>query len=192
MSIHKTYKYYLSPDSPSISEKPKPSTVFGSSSSDLDEIESSEPASVPWMIGAQYPTPTYVQLKDLDKYIPKNIDKHVLVYMSGSLLNSERVIPLWSPSPGLEMDPQKWMHYVDIGDVGFLTDEGGFDTLFNIFLTPEENRHHHYTPPEDFVHLNVTPAEKSNMIKLEDVMLHKTKAVSAIGVETIPEGRYEN
>lgn len=37
-----------------------------------------------------------------------------------------------------------------IGDVGYFNDEGGFHSLFNIFLTKEENEKHGYKPPPNF------------------------------------------
>ncbi|KAF9475521.1 hypothetical protein BDN70DRAFT_772199, partial [Pholiota conissans] len=66
------------------------------------------------------------------------------------LFSSNSVIPLWSPSPGIELVPEEWKHHVNVGDVGFFNDEGGFDTLFNIFLSREENISRHHSPPEDF------------------------------------------
>lgn len=37
-----------------------------------------------------------------------------------------------------------------VGDVGYLDAEGGFYSLFNIFLTENENESHGYSPPTNF------------------------------------------
>jgi hypothetical protein len=106
--------------------------------------------------------------------------------MSAMLFGSNRIIPLWNPSPGLETDPQEWRYHVNIGDVGFFNDEGGFDTLFNIFLPKEQNHDHHHTPPDDFVHCTLNPR-----LALRDVALPPSKRVMARGFAGLPNDRFE-
>jgi hypothetical protein len=64
---------------------------------------------------------------------------------------SERVVPLWSPSPGISAPESFKKTNVCVGDVGFFSKEGGFEVLFNVFLTIDENKALEFDPPDDFV-----------------------------------------
>ncbi len=50
------------------------------------------------------------------------------------------VIPLWWPSE----------RNICIGDIGSFNNEGGFEILFNIFLSAGDNAAHGFNPPVDF------------------------------------------
>ncbi|KAF8179121.1 hypothetical protein BJ912DRAFT_983048, partial [Pholiota molesta] len=130
--------------------------------------------------GGDHSLPQQITSKELKNHVP-NTEKYIQVYMSAMLFGSNRIIPLWNPSPGLETDPQEWRYHVNIGDVGFFNDEGGFDTLFNIFLPKEQNHDHHYTPPDDFVHCALNPR-----LALRDVALPPSKRIMARGFAGLP------
>lgn len=67
----------------------------------------------------------------------------------GLLDASGKMIQLWAPIP--RQFPIEDSDFGAIGDVGYLDDSGGFNSLFNIFLTYEENRSYGYGPlPPNF------------------------------------------
>ncbi|KAF8972440.1 hypothetical protein BDZ97DRAFT_1912964 [Flammula alnicola] len=85
-------------------------------------------------------------------HLPKTMHQSIAGYMCASHLFSSRiVIPLWKPSPSLSKPTQNWRRNVYIGDVGFFNNDGGFETLFNVFETKEQNRSRRCEPPENFV-----------------------------------------
>ncbi|KJA20820.1 hypothetical protein HYPSUDRAFT_766199 [Hypholoma sublateritium FD-334 SS-4] len=86
-----------------------------------------------------------------DHMISEAIQPHIIDYMSSQVLGNERIIPLWEPAPNIADSPEQWRRNVFIGDVGLFRDDGGFETLFNIFETKEENIDRNYLPPADFV-----------------------------------------
>ena len=49
------------------------------------------------------------------------------------LLTKRRGSPLWIPGPGMQLPIEYRRQGIGIGDVGILTQSGGFDFLFNIF-----------------------------------------------------------
>lgn len=90
--------------------------------------------------------------QDVRYYLPDTTRAHVLGYMSTSLFDVKdtSIIPLYSPSPMLSTDPQAWQQHVCVGDVGCLTEKGGFKTLFNVFKTYDQNVNLGYHPPPGF------------------------------------------
>ncbi len=82
-------------------------------------------------------------------YVPVGTDLHIKSYMSTKLFGSSEVIPLWTPSPR-KGHPRSWQYHLHVGDAGMFNKDGGFDTLFNIFHSAEENRSRGYDPPPDF------------------------------------------
>jgi len=72
------------------------------------------------------------------------------MYMQSELFYNENVIPLWSPSPGMN-SPEKFQETnICVGDIGAFNDEGGFDVLFNIFLSSVDNTAHGFSVPDNF------------------------------------------
>jgi hypothetical protein len=121
--------------------------------------------------------------------MPKHTAKHVQIYMSAMLFGSDRIIPLWNPSPSIKTNPQTWNRHVYIGDVGIFNEQGAFDTLFNIFLSAEENVAHGHTPPHGFIRY------KKNLqqikIDFQDVVLTPSKTLRSIGLTSnSPDGGY--
>jgi len=49
------------------------------------------------------------------------------------LLTKKRGSPLWIPGPGMQLPIEYRRQGISIGDVGIITQSGGFDFLFNIF-----------------------------------------------------------
>jgi len=49
------------------------------------------------------------------------------------LLTKKRGSPLWTPGPGMQLPIEYRRQGISIGDVGIITQSGGFDFLFNIF-----------------------------------------------------------
>ena len=68
-------------------------------------------------------------------------------YMQSNIFAEKFVIPLWDPSPGANC---RQTSNVCVGDVGFLTDDGGFHILFNTFLSSTDNELLGFKPPKDF------------------------------------------
>lgn len=58
------------------------------------------------------------------------------------------LVPLWKPRP--QQFPVGMTEVGMVGDVGYFDAEGGFYSLFNIFLTENENESHGYSPPTNF------------------------------------------
>ncbi|KAF8902754.1 hypothetical protein CPB84DRAFT_1846125 [Gymnopilus junonius] len=99
-----------------------------------------------------YTTP--VVLKDVP--LPHGTPTHVRAYMLADVGSNDwyskdtTVIRLWNTSPNLRLDKKLQKNHVQLGDVGYFTREGGFRTLFNIFMTKKKNRQMHYSPPTYF------------------------------------------
>jgi hypothetical protein len=119
-----------------------------------------------------------ISWQQMKRLMPEYTPKHIRIYMSAMLFGSKRIIPLWNPSPSIKTNPQKWKLYVYIGDVGTFNDQGAFDTLFNIFLSPEQNVEHGYTPPHGFIPYRKNLKEVK--IDFRDVML--TTPLRSIGL----------
>jgi hypothetical protein len=66
----------------------------------------------------------------------------VQAYMKSDFFVSNTAIPLWDPYPGVNS--------ASVGDVGFFTRDGGFEVLFNVFLTHTENKKLGFDPPDGF------------------------------------------
>ncbi|KAG9311404.1 hypothetical protein JVU11DRAFT_8516 [Chiua virens] len=69
------------------------------------------------------------------------------------LLSSLRGYPLWTPEPSHELLMRRRDGF-RIGDVGVVTDDGGFDVLFNICLPQDHSFHHPHGVPEGFTYID--------------------------------------
>ena len=70
------------------------------------------------------------------------------IYYS-QLLTKKRGSPLWIPGPGMQLPIKYRRQGINIGDVGIITESGGFDFLFNIFQ-PADHPIHVRGVPESF------------------------------------------
>ena len=66
------------------------------------------------------------------------------------LLPKRLGFPLWCPAPDANLPNEYRLKGVSIGDIGVLTDDGGFDFLFNICLPPEDPINSQYGVPDGF------------------------------------------
>lgn len=129
--------------------------------------------------GANYPSPKAISTNEVKKHIPKHAAKHIQTYMSAELFGSKRIIPLWSPSPSIRADPQTWRRHTYIGDVGIFNDQGGFDTLFNLFCSKEKNLEMKYNPPDDFVPYGVNLEDLP--LVFQDINLSGSRSIKKQG-----------
>ncbi|PPQ83134.1 hypothetical protein CVT25_003711 [Psilocybe cyanescens] len=70
-------------------------------------------------------------------------------YMKSSILpqeNAVHCVPLWNPSFGFE--DGKPARCVQLGDVGYFDKNGTFVSIFNIYLSEDENRQEGFLPPK--------------------------------------------
>jgi len=98
----------------------------------------------------------YIRLPD--NTMSSNIKK----YMRSDFFDSKFLIPLWKPSQGLVSDDQQRHRnrVMRVGDVGYFNNEGGFEVLFNIFNTAQQNRENYFDPPANFTHYDSSPERK--------------------------------
>ncbi|KAH9484552.1 hypothetical protein JR316_0004034 [Psilocybe cubensis] len=87
--------------------------------------------------------------------LPDHTDEAVRAYMTASIggtgPSSNHVIRLWEPFPlDIDMDKKLQERHCSLGDVGMFTSGGGFEVMFNIFLSLEENNIMNYHPPSTF------------------------------------------
>ncbi|KAF9543633.1 hypothetical protein CPC08DRAFT_770202 [Agrocybe pediades] len=96
-----------------------------------------------------------VELQRKDLRIPHpSISEQAKAFLLADFFWQPYAIPLWKTSPGLisKSDRQKQMNRVTmIGHVGNFNRQGGFEILFNIFKTEQENRENGFYPPANFV-----------------------------------------
>ncbi|KDR69293.1 hypothetical protein GALMADRAFT_282729 [Galerina marginata CBS 339.88] len=97
--------------------------------------------------------------------LPKSIGAHIQAFMLSNFFESVTTIALWMPSQGLTRD-RKPRRNIGLGDVGYFDKDGGFEILFNIYLTPIENRTHNYDPPTNFVEYAPPPEEESKYVSI--------------------------
>ena len=74
------------------------------------------------------------------------------------LLTKRRGSPLWIPGPGMQLPIKYRRQGISIGDVGIITESGGFDFLFNIFQ-PADHPINGRGVPESFSPLDPTQLE---------------------------------
>lgn len=87
--------------------------------------------------------------------------------------------PLWLPEPISNLPPDCVRHGTQIGDLGYLADNGGFNYLFNVFKDAEDpvNLNWH-SVPHGFVPLKVDPTIR------EELEFHDKNSVATMsGVE---------
>ncbi|PPQ90256.1 hypothetical protein CVT25_013081 [Psilocybe cyanescens] len=83
------------------------------------------------------------------------IEHDIRLYMESNLkLGGVYTIPLWDPYPNMNLDPKLQHKHCSLGDVGIFRNDGGFDVLFNVFLSKEENLGMQYRPPPSFAPLD--------------------------------------
>ncbi|KAF8956736.1 hypothetical protein BDZ97DRAFT_1849668 [Flammula alnicola] len=144
--------------------------------------------------------------KNIMDHVPKTMHQGIAGYMCASHLFSSRIaIPLWKPSPSLSKPTQNWRRNVYIGDVGFFNNDGGFETLFNVFETKEQNRSRRCEPPENFVPypkdlseaaIDLEPVRRfgENQMKIYGFMKDATKSgdnSEYLATIRLPTGRYD-
>ena len=71
-------------------------------------------------------------------------------YMRSEFFVSAAAIPLWDPSPGVNSPKGIKNRNICVGDVGFFTPDGGFEVLFNAFLSYDANVDDGFDPPDGF------------------------------------------
>ncbi|KAF8179125.1 hypothetical protein BJ912DRAFT_1062919 [Pholiota molesta] len=96
--------------------------------------------------------PKMVQPRDVKRHLPKHTEDYIKAYMANdTFFDTKRAVSLWKPSPSDKSEAWTWKHHIYVGDVGIFNDEGGFDTIFNIFISKDENLALGYDPPSDFI-----------------------------------------
>ena len=63
------------------------------------------------------------------------------------LLRMGHGLPLWKPKPDANLPEAYIKQGISIGDLGLLTDDGGFDYLFNIHADVHDEVNESCTPP---------------------------------------------
>lgn len=116
--------------------------------------------------------------------LPEPVEKHVKTYVTSKKWNSDYdlkyAITLWHPfNSNIGRNNQMQEKHCILGDVGRFNSKGGFDVMFNIFMTMEENRKMNYFPPITFtpfqastrtgVHLHQVPARECQYFITDDL-----------------------
>ena len=70
--------------------------------------------------------------------------------MRSELFPNRNVIPLWWPSPAISLPPKFRETNIRVGDIGAFNNEGGFEVLFNIFLSAIDNIANGFRVPDNF------------------------------------------
>ena len=76
----------------------------------------------------------------------------------------ERGYPLWSPEPNHRLPPEYRETGVQIGDVGVVTEHGGFDVFFNICLPVDHPLHSAYGVPRGFKQISLLDRDMESLI----------------------------
>jgi len=81
--------------------------------------------------------------------------------MRTDFFGSSFVIPLWKTSQEFISNKIKdhKARVITLGDVGYFDREGGFEVLFNVYKTAEENLAIGYDPPDNFYHYIPPPGK---------------------------------
>jgi len=89
-------------------------------------------------------------------------------YMHSDFFYSVHSIALWNPSPTQSHDrPDLRRRNIQVGDVGYFNKDGGFDILFNVFLTEQQNIDCEFDPPPGFVQFD--PPRNVSMTASENI-----------------------
>ena len=64
------------------------------------------------------------------------------------LLHKRHGLPFWTPEPDANLPVAYKNQGISIGDLGLLTDDGGFDYLFNIHATADDPINYLGTPTD--------------------------------------------
>ncbi|KAK0217484.1 hypothetical protein EDD85DRAFT_894261, partial [Armillaria nabsnona] len=114
--------------------------------------------------------------------------------------------PLWLPEPISNLPPDCVRHGTQIGDLGYLADNGGFDYLFNVLKDAEDPDN--LSVPPGFVPLKMDPGireelefhDKNSMVTMSGVeqrsagvFFKSTSSITRGAVLTLPDGaeRYD-
>ncbi|KAF4618016.1 hypothetical protein D9613_012844 [Agrocybe pediades] len=96
-----------------------------------------------------------VALTRKDFRIPHpSISLQAKAFMRSDFFGQDFIIPLWKTSPGLISNSNKTKQQnrvTMIGHVGNFNRDGGFEILFDMFKTEQENREKGFHPPVNFV-----------------------------------------
>ena len=76
----------------------------------------------------------------------------------------ERGYPLWSPEPNHRLPPEYRVVGLQIGDVGVVTEHGGFDVFFNICLPVDHPLHSTYGVPRGFKQISLLDRDMESLI----------------------------
>jgi len=82
------------------------------------------------------------------------------------LLEKRHGLPFWTPEPDANLPEAYRERGLSIGDLGLLTDDGGFDYLFNIHATADDPVNQYFGTPEDFSPLPLDPDRDIRKIDL--------------------------
>lgn len=111
---------------------------------------------------------------------------HIRAYMSSVFnFDDETLIPLWKPRR--RQFPVGLTDVGMVGDVGYFDAEGGFYSLFNIFLTEEENENYGYSPPTDFKEYSNFQVRKDIIEPLE---INPSESLSQGWVDYAVDGKF--
>ncbi|KAE9402506.1 hypothetical protein BT96DRAFT_785704, partial [Gymnopus androsaceus JB14] len=89
--------------------------------------------------------------------------------------------PLWAPAPNEALPVEYQNTGVSIGDVGLVTEDGGFDFLFNVFLPLDDTINRFHGVPEGFVSL----ARNPNEFQVDSHRHRPGVPISRSGVESV-------
>ncbi|KAF8817638.1 hypothetical protein BYT27DRAFT_7074141 [Phlegmacium glaucopus] len=98
------------------------------------------------------------------------------------LLKQQHGLPLWKPDPNANLPEAYTKEGISVGDVGLLTDDGGFDYLFNIHAEAHDPVNQFLGTPTSFHHLPLDPA--TNIHKIE--LFHPKKTCIMRNVSIMP------
>lgn len=73
------------------------------------------------------------------------------------LMHKRHGLPFWTPEPDANLPEAYRKLGISIGDLGLLTDDGGFDYLFNIHAAADDPVNQHFGTPDYFSPLPLNP-----------------------------------
>jgi hypothetical protein len=73
------------------------------------------------------------------------------------LLQQGHGLPLWKPDPNANLPEAYTKQGISIGDLGLLTDDGGFDFLFNVHADAHDPVNQFLGTPASFIPLPLDP-----------------------------------
>jgi hypothetical protein len=82
------------------------------------------------------------------------------------LLKKRHGLPLWKPDPDANLPEAYTKQGISIGDLGLLTDDGGFDYLCNVHADANDPVNQHLGTPDFFIPLPHNPATDTTRTRL--------------------------